>query len=294
MSKSSDDKKVLAQFLANKCVLIDPVRSDEDNDVWTSLLTLLRQLWGSYENYLHEDYLRGLKSLDISTSKIPSLSDINTMLSSIGWSAVYVDGMVDDRLYQEMQAAQIFPIARHIRRKRDIFHSAAPDFMHDVIGHLPMLFSPQYRSLLNEWARSALTAAPDSKDIEARMTLLELIEEREKERPNVDAIAKKTTDLEELYRGIDLSPSRAARFARFYAWAVEFGVMRANDDDDVKISGSAALSSPGEFNRIVSGETQMRSFSAYAITSPVNYSVVQDTMFVARDFSEYSQVLAGI
>jgi len=283
----------LARFREDPRVYTDPVRTDEDKDVWISLLTLLHQLWKCHENSLHADYLSGLRCLDISTSRIPSLADINRMLSSIGWSAAYVDGMVDDRLYQEMQASRVFPVARHIRQKRDLYHSAAPDFIHDVVGHLPMLFSPQYQSLLNEWAQRALMARPDAKDVQVSKALAALIEEREKESPDLEAIAKKTAILQQLHLKTCASPSRAARFARFYAWAIEFGAT-FDEVGGIKISGSAALSSPGEFKRMVSGETRLRPFTLHAITSPVNYSVVQDTMFVAKDFSEYRHVLASI
>lgn len=283
----------LAQMRADQNVLLDPVRTDEDKDVWTSLLAFLQQLWKSHENNLYDDYLSGLSFLDVSVSQIPALSDINKILSRIGWSAVYVDGMVDGRLYQEMLAGRVFPVARHIRRKRDMLHSAAPDFMHDVIGHLPMLFSSQYQALLNEWARRALEAQPGDKDAEVSKALSALIEEREKECPDLDAVSRKTAILEQLHQETSASPSRAARFARFYAWAIEFGVS-FNAGGQLKIGGSAALSSPEEFKRIVSRETQLRSFTEFAINSPVNYSVVQHAVFVVADFSEYAQVLASI
>ncbi|HEX3870540.1 MAG TPA: hypothetical protein VHV77_08900 [Pirellulales bacterium] len=293
MSNPDVSEQLLAQFRAGQGNFADPVRSEEDEDVWTSLLALLQQLWKSHETNLYSDYWSGLSFLDISASQIPSLSDINRMLSGIGWSAIYVDGMVDARLYQEMLADKVFPVARHIRRKRDILHSAAPDFIHDVIGHLPMLFSPQYQSLLNEWARRGLEARLDPKDVEVSEALSALIEEREKERPDLQAIAKKAAILEQLHQATSASPSRAARFSRFYAWAFEFGVA-FGENRRLKIGGSAALSSPEEFKRIVSGDTQLKSFADHAITSPIDYSVVQHTVFIAADFSEYARVLAGI
>src|ERR1700730_17810508 len=93
ISDSAASEQSLARFRADPRVFTDPIRTDEDKDVWLSLLTLLHQLWKCYESRLHSHYLSGLRCLDISTSRIPSLSDINRMLSSIGWSAAYVDGM---------------------------------------------------------------------------------------------------------------------------------------------------------------------------------------------------------
>jgi phenylalanine-4-hydroxylase len=271
----------------------DPVRTEEDKDVWCQLLKLLGELQSSHHSNLHSDYISGLDHLNISIFQIPSLSNLNEMLSEIDWTAAYVDGMVDDRRYQEMLAARVFPVARHIRRKSSLLHSAAPDFVHDVIGHLPMLFSAQYRSLLNDWARRALEARPEPCDAEVSSALAALIEEREKDRPNPMEVVRKTEMLKDLHQLQNASPSRAARFSRFYTWAIEFGVI-SDSSDSIRIIGSAALSSPAEFNKVMTRETRLRSFIDHAINAPVDYSVVQDTLFIARDFSEYQRVLESI
>jgi phenylalanine-4-hydroxylase len=274
-------------------VFSDPVRTEEDKDVWSQLLKILRDLQGSHQSSLHGDYISGLEHLNFSIFQIPSLSNLNEMLSEVGWTTAYVNGMVDDRLYQEMLAARVFPVARHIRRKSSLLHSAAPDFVHDVIGHLPMLFSAQYRSLLNDWARRALETRSEPCDAEVSSALAALIDEREKDRPNPVEVTRKTKILKDLHLLQNASPSRAARFSRFYTWAIEFGVI-SDSSDSIRIIGSAALSSPAEFNRVVTRETRLLSFIDHAISTPVDYSVVQDTLFVARGFSEYQRVLESI
>jgi phenylalanine-4-hydroxylase len=293
MSYPGNTQAAFPSSLATALVFSEPVRTEEDKDVWCQLLKLLRDLHRSHHSCLHSDYISGLEHLNISIFRIPSLSNLNEMLSEIDWTAAYVDGMVDDRLYQEMLAARVFPVARHIRRKISLLHSAAPDFVHDVIGHLPMLFSAQYRSLLNDWARRALEARPEPCDAEVSSALAALIEEREKDRPNPAEVARKTKILKDLHQLQNASPSRAARFSRFYTWAIEFGVI-SDSSDSVRIIGSAALSSLAEFNRVMTRETRLLSFIEHAISTPVDYSVVQDTLFVARDFSEYQRVLESI
>jgi phenylalanine-4-hydroxylase len=289
-----DNRQVsFASSLATDLVFSDPVRTEEDKDVWCQLLKLLQDLQRSHHSSLHGDYISGLEHLNISIFRIPSLSNLNEMLSEVDWTAGYVNGMVDDRLYQEMLAARVFPVARHIRRKSSLLHSAAPDFVHDVIGHLPMLFSAQYRSLLNDWARRALEAPPEPCDAEVSSALAALIDEREKDCPNPVEVARKTKILKDLHQHQNASPSRAARFARFYTWAIEFGVI-SDSSDSLRIIGSAALSSLAEFNRVMTRETRLLSFIDHAINTPVDYSVVQDTLFVARDFSEYQRVLDSI
>jgi phenylalanine-4-hydroxylase len=284
----------LRKYLENDIVRLDPPRTSEDEDVWRHALQNLQTLWKTHEGWFFRDYLIGIDSLDINTMKVPSLSDINRMLAPIGWAAIYVDGMVNDRLYHEMQASRFFPVARKLRRKRDIEHSAAPDFIHDVIGHLPMLFASDYRSLVSEWAQRALDAFPDTTDREVTKALAQLIDEHERDQRDQLAIEHSNIALRELLREArGRPPSRAARFARFYAWAVEFGVSR-DDSHGVRITGSATLSSSGDLQRLFDGETEYLDFSKYALDTPVDYTVTQTTMYAVRSFSDYNAELRKI
>lgn len=294
MSSAQKEFRFLANFLKSDAAYAEPVRTAEDKEVWGRVVRHLEMLWKTQERRFFADYLSGLDRLKIFPSRIPVLSEINQMLSQIGWTAVYVDGMVDDHLYHEMQAARFFPVARRLRRLRDIDHSAAPDFVHDVLGHLPMLFTAQYQSLVREWARRAMATPRDTLDVNISKALAALIAERESEVLDLAMIEKSTTRLRELHRQARSgSPSHAARFARFYAWAIEFGII-AGGNDRLQISGSASLSSPGELRKIFDGETHLVSFVDHALDTPVDYTAPQNMMFVVEDFSQYRSVLRQI
>lgn len=284
----------LANFLKDDAAYAEPVRTAEDKEVWSRIVRHLEMLWKTDEKRFFVDYLSGLERLKISASRIPVLSEINRMLSQIGWSAVYVDGMVDDHLYHEMQAARIFPVARRLRRLRDLDHSAAPDFVHDVLGHLPMLFTAHYRFLVREWAQRAMASPREALDAEISNALAALIAEHESGVLDPAMIDKKTGELRELHRQArSRNPSLAARFARFYAWAIEFGII-TDGKDRLQISGSASLSSPGELRKIFNGETRLVSFVDNALDTPVDYTTPQNTMFFVSQFSEYRSVLRSI
>lgn len=284
----------LADFLKCDAIYADPPRTSENEEVWSGVLKHLEVLWKTEERRFFADYLSGLERLKISASRIPVLADINQMLSEIGWTAVYVDGMVDDHLYHEMQSARYFPVARRLRSLRDIDHSAAPDFLHDVIGHLPMLFTVEYRSLINQWARRAADASRDAIDEDISKALAALIEVKERDVLDPAEVEHKTIELQELHRKArNRWPSRAARYHRFYAWAIEFGVI-ADGVDRIQVSGSAALSSRGELRKIFSGETELVSFVDHALDTPVDYTEPQNSMFFVRDFSEYHKALKSI
>jgi phenylalanine-4-hydroxylase len=294
MSIVKKEFRFLTDFLKDDAAYAEPIRTAEDKEVWSRIVRHLEMLWKAEDKRFFTDYLLGLERLKISASRIPVLSKINLMLSQIGWSAVYVDGMVDDHLYHEMQAARIFPVARKLRRLRDLDHSAAPDFAHDVLGHLPMLFTAHYRSIVREWGQLAMVAPREALDVEISKSLAALIAEHENGVLDAAMIGKKTDELEELHRRArNGSPSLAARFARFYAWAIEFGII-ADGNDTLQVSGSAALSSPGELRKLFNGETQLVSFVDHALDTPVDYTTPQSTMFFVNHFSEYRRVLRNI
>jgi len=290
MSDVANDSVLVRRELETPAQMPDPVRTEEDKCVWTTIFPLLHQIWTSHRDYLHDEFVTGLERLNLTADRIPQLSDLNRGLSEIGWTAAYVDGVVEDRIYHQMCAERVFPVARGIRRMRDLKHSAAPDFVHDVLGHLPMLFSADYRSLNVAWAHKGLTVQPSSLDKAISMALDALTEEHQKENPDPLAIKSKTTLLRSLHDHAGASPSRAARLARFYVWSIEFGIT-ARDGGGFRIGASASLSSPEEFMRIVNGGVKLAPFRKYAITTPVDYTVVQNTMFIADDFAEYQQVL---
>jgi phenylalanine-4-hydroxylase len=294
MSLAATEVLALSDFLRNDMIYSDPSRTSENEEVWSRVLRHLETLWRTADGRFFADYLSGLDRLKISASRIPALTEINQMLSEIGWTAIYVDGMVDDHLYHEMQSARYFPVARRLRSLRDIDHSAAPDFIHDVIGHLPMLFTVEYRSLINQWARRAADAPRNAIDEDISRALAALIEEKERDVLDPAGIEDKTILLQELHRkACNRWPSRAARYHRFYAWAIEFGVI-ADGQDKIQVCGSAALSSCGELRKIFNGETQLISFVDHALDTPVDYTAPQNSMFFVRDFSEYRKVLKEI
>ncbi|HTJ03618.1 MAG TPA: hypothetical protein VL492_12580, partial [Methylovirgula sp.] len=107
-------------------------------------------------------------------------------------------------------------------------------------------------------------------------------------------VEDKTIELQELHRmARSRQPSRAARYHRFYAWAIEFGVI-ADGADRIQVCGSAALSSRGELRKIFNGETELVSFVDHALDTPVDYTEPQNSMFFVRDFSEYHRALKTI
>jgi phenylalanine-4-hydroxylase len=283
----------LSRYTQTSGILIDPDRSNEDkiawNKIWHEIASIRKQNPGRF----HPRYAAGFNRLGLSGDEIPTLQSINVALELIGWSAVYVDGMVTDILYRQMQSARIFPIARSIRKLRDLHHSAAPDFVHDVIGHLPMLFIDDYQKLMVSWASNALDDHPTEQDRAISRSLGELIDAYEQPVRDSEQIARKKQALDRLHQQVASNPSRNAKYDRHYAWSIELGLVQLDGTEPI-IIGSAALSSPSELMNIIDGKTAFTSFAQHAIDTPVDYSTAQEVLFVAQGFSEYHAVLKSI
>jgi phenylalanine-4-hydroxylase len=267
-------------------------RSDEENEVWSLLLERVRDA-ARMPDWHHPTYLASLAWLAKFESHMPTRSEINDWLQPTGWSAAYVAGYVPVLEYRALLAARTFPVARAIRRMRDIDHSAAPDFAHDLLGHLPLLFDEGYRELLQQWASRALDAAPSEADRRVSAALGALIEAKCGPEPDPREILNHSSELRIAHRQAVDEQSRCFQFENFFTWTIEFGILSWTASTRWLI-GAAALSSPGEIQRIFSGQTRIVPFGPHIVARPVDYTRYQDEIFIARSFEQCDSILRTI
>lgn len=237
-------------------------------------------------------YVRRLDELRALAPGLPTLDQINAWLEPTGWSAELADGYVGVETYQELHARRAFPVCRQMRRMRDLEHSPTPDLFHDVVGHLPMLFEPDYRNLLAAWARLSTQVRPTAADAAVAASLKRLNDARDRDVVDPAEVEDGLLELDAAHVQCAAAPSRYACYQTFYTWAVEFGVVRAAQD--LELIGAAALSSAGELARLASGQVNFGSFRAEGVGRLVNYTNYQDRMFVAEGFLEYFRSLEAI
>jgi phenylalanine-4-hydroxylase len=269
-----------------------PPRTSEDRAVWRTMIDRIAERLDAAPRR-HPVYRQAFGQILAWRDVIPEQEEINAWLRPTGWSVTYVDGYVPVELYQRLQAERIFPISWRLRRLRDLDHSASPDFVHDVLGHLPMLFEPGYSDLVQEWSRLGLSAPPTETDRAAAAALAGLMEAFERPSVNPQEIAGRTAWLQTAQAAAVAGASRHFQFETFYTWAIEFGVL-GSVGENALLFGAAALSSPGELARLAGGGVALEPFAAGAVGRPVNYTRYQDTMFVARSFGEYAAALRAI
>src|SRR5690606_20302081 len=101
-------------------------------------------------SFMHPTYIEGMKLLGLPRTHIPRLEEINDRLAPTGWRTVCVDGYVPSSAYAGLMARKIFPVSRQIRRREHIDFAPAPDMVHDILGHLAMLYLPRHREFLRQ------------------------------------------------------------------------------------------------------------------------------------------------
>jgi phenylalanine-4-hydroxylase len=270
----------------------DGTRTDDNREVWSIMVSRIGEIV-DHSSWHHPSYVQHFSWLRDFTLRPPTLREINDWLAATGWKVTYVDGYVAAATYREMQANATFPVSRFLRPMRQLEHSVAPDFIHDVFGHLPMLFEPQYAALIQEWGSRARLSRPSRVD----RTVAKLMDRMEKlrsvEHPDAAAVHRTLEQLKAAQAEATEDCSRFFKFETFYTWAIEFGVVGC-DLGSPKLIGAAALSSPGEMANLFNGRTQLRSFVDSAVGHPVDYTDYQPCFFKARSFLDYFQELENI
>jgi phenylalanine-4-hydroxylase len=259
--------------------------------VWRRALTALTVLEGAAAWRPDVYSLRLSELADISPVP-PSPEQLNIWLAPTGWRVEPVDGYVEVRTYQEFHQRRVFPICRRMRRMRDLEHSPTPDFFHDVVGHLPMLFDGRYRDLLLEWAELGAGVSPSPEDHAVARSLERLNAARERDDVDVAEVAEATAALDEAHRRSAANASRYSRFETFYTWAVEYGLVRLQGR--LQLIGAAVLSSAGELRRLANGDVAFGGFAREGVGRLVNYTNYQSRMFVAEGYDEYLAALRAI
>jgi phenylalanine-4-hydroxylase len=85
------------------------------------------------------------------------------------------------------------------------------------------------------------------------------------------------------------SASEVTALRRLYVWSVEFGLL--GEPEDFRAHGAALLSSPAEFRAVCTGNASTKPYSLRALRCENAFSEVLTQYFVARDFSQYLDVL---
>jgi phenylalanine-4-hydroxylase len=129
--------------------------SDEENRVWRVLFERQMDL---LPGCACEEFLTGLKILDLNALAIPQIPELNQKLQEkTGWQVEPVAALIPARDFFELLAHKKFPAATFIRTEEEINYLKEPDIFHEIFGHCPMLTDSVYANFVSDYARIVLT-----------------------------------------------------------------------------------------------------------------------------------------
>ncbi|MBN2639667.1 MAG: aromatic amino acid hydroxylase [Bacteroidales bacterium] len=237
----------------------------------------------------HPAYVEGLRKTGISIDKIPSIEEMNRILSDIGWAAVCVDGFIPPSAFMAFQAYKVLVIAADIRSVNQIGYTPAPDIIHEAAGHAPIIADPDYAKYLVDFGKLGSRAFPSKKDNELYEAIRHLsILKAAHNVPEKEIIkAEKAIDLISNHMG---PPSEMALIRNLHWWTVEYGLVGTLEKP--RIYGAGLLSSIKESKDALSKKVKKIPYSIDAMDYSFDITKPQEQLFVTPDFEYLSTVLS--
>lgn len=256
--------------------------------VWREALARNRSVVREHAHNIHPAYLEGLRALEF-PQFIPRTEDLNARLEETGWQIVGVDGYIPATAYASLMADRIFPVSSRIRRPEHIDFAPEPDMIHDILGHLPMLFCAEHRDYLQELARIAALATPNELDTAFFDSVREMAAQKSAEVVEPARVRASEQQVEHVYARLLDNASEVTCVRRMYTWSIEFGMFR--EGDELLVHGAALLSAPAELSRALSRQVRLEPYSADVVNHEHPFSDLLERFFVADGYEQLTRVL---
>ena len=260
----------------------------EYQPLWEQMYSYITTLPKKFKDIIHEEYFDGLEQLQL-TDKLPTVDHINNKLEKIGWRVVLVNGFLPSYVYVKLQEAQIFPVSCQFRQKHQMSFSPIADFLHDVFGHLPFLFSEDYRNLLRSWYKLASKCTFNAYDEEHYQAADYITRLATDPKVSEDQLSKAFKKLDTSRNSINLTPSNFSYFAKFYAWFFEFGICRCADGP--KTIGAAVITSLDELNNLYTNINTIVDIQQMDYQTDIEYSNKQTKYYQGNFLEAYNALL---
>jgi phenylalanine-4-hydroxylase len=264
--------------------------SADAHALWSEVLARNERVVSRHAERIHPAYVEGLKALQL-PPRVPRADELNDRLRPTGWRVVVVDGYLPATTYASLMAESIFPVSSRIRRREQIDFAPEPDMVHDVLGHLPMLFCPEHRVYLRELAMYASCATPNDLDADYHEAVRAAAELKSTPGSAAADVADAEATLAQVYVKLAGNASQVTCLRRIYIWSIEFGLF--GGDGEVTVHGAALMSAPTELSRVLSGTARLEPYSLSAIGHENDFSDLLERYFVARDYGHLHDVLSA-
>lgn len=125
----------LAKSFRETHIITDVEYTDEEQKVWQIVATKLEEIQARRAS---EFYLEAKRKLDISTKRIPQLSELNKKLKELSnWRLAPIEGLVETRAFLSWLSYRTMLCTQYIRHTSRPEYTPEPDIVHEAIGHIP-------------------------------------------------------------------------------------------------------------------------------------------------------------
>ena len=141
--------------------------SAQENKVWAALLQ--KQL-GLLKGRACDEYLYGLKLLNLPSERIPQLAEINSVLiKATGWQVKQVASLINFDDFFRLLANKQFPVATFIRSNEEFDYLQEPDIFHEIFGHCSLLTNPAFAHFTHTYGKLGYAASKEDRAFLARL-----------------------------------------------------------------------------------------------------------------------------
>lgn len=141
--------------------------SDEENKVWHDLVERQLKLM---PGKACDEYMEGLRLLDLPQERIPQLGEINDVLAkTTGWKVTQVPALIPFDEFFRLLANKEFPVATFIRTREEFDYLQEPDIFHEIFGHCPLLTNPAFAEFTHMYGKLGYAASPKERVYLARL-----------------------------------------------------------------------------------------------------------------------------
>lgn len=141
--------------------------TEEENQIWHELITRQTPI---VSRRACDEYLHGIRLLNLSTDKIPQCPDIsNVIREATGWALEPVAALIPFDHFFSLLANRKFPAATFIRRREELDYLQEPDIFHEIFGHCPMLTNKAVADFTHNYGKLGLKASHEDQIMLARL-----------------------------------------------------------------------------------------------------------------------------
>jgi len=138
-----------------------------DNEVWNILITRQELI---IQNRACDEFIHGLKLLDLPKTRMPSIQEVSDKLNTItGFTLEPVPEIISYDNFFQLLSQRRFPCTTFLRTKEQLDYLKEPDVFHEIFGHCPLLTNPAYADFTHNYGKLGIHATHEERVLLARL-----------------------------------------------------------------------------------------------------------------------------